>query len=147
MPTLAAPPAQRALRRVVVTGVGCVSPLGGTAEATWAGVLAGASNAQRVAFRGAEYLAAPVCEGVEVPCGRDQSRFIGLALAAAREAVADAGAGCLGGDAARRAVSVASGIGSIGDAAAAARALEAGKKLSPFFVPRLLANMAATVDM
>ena len=66
-----APPAQRALRRVVVTGVGCVSPLGGTTKTTWAGVPgAGASNAQRVAFRGAEYLAAPVCEGVEVPCGR-----------------------------------------------------------------------------
>ena len=34
MASLAAPPAQRALRRVVVTGVGCLSPLGGTVEAT-----------------------------------------------------------------------------------------------------------------
>ncbi|KAH8075307.1 Rab GDP-dissociation inhibitor [Aureococcus anophagefferens] len=118
---LAAPPTTRALRRVVVTGIGCVSPVGATAPETWAGVLAGASNARRLTFGGREYLAAPAHEGAAIPRARDRSRFINLAVAAAAEAAADAGLAAL----------------------AAAPSGAASAKLSPYFVPRLLANMAA----
>ena len=140
---LAAPPTTRALRRVVVTGIGCVSPVGATAPETWAGVLAGASNARRLTFGGKEYLAAPVHEAAAIPRARDRSRFINLAVAAAAEAVADAGPAALAVAPERRGVCVASGIGSLGDAVGAAASLAAGRKLSPYFVPRLLANMAA----
>ena len=140
---LAAPPTTRALRRVVVTGIGCVSPVGATAPETWAGVLAGASNARRLTFGGREYLAAPAHEAAAIPRARDRSRFINLAVAAAAEAVADAGPAALAVAPERRGVCVASGIGSLGDAVGAAASLAAGRKLSPYFVPRLLANMAA----
>ena len=102
------------MRRVVVTGVGVVSPLGWGAEATWAALLAGKSGAGRITtFDASEYACQVACEvprvdgrgggGPDVPGSfdpdqvmspKDQRRvddFILYAMAAADEAVKDAG--------------------------------------------------------
>jgi 3-oxoacyl-[acyl-carrier-protein] synthase II len=140
---------------IVVTGLGCVSPLGTDAASTWQALLAGRSGVARLpeafAPRQAVQIAArvpgPVDPG-DLPAKelRRLDRAILLALAAAREALADAGlvAGqsC---DGDRTGVAIGSGIGGIGTLTENHRALlEAGpRRVSPFFIPMTLANMPA----
>ena len=50
----------QALRRVVVTGIGAVSPLGANTADAWRGVLEGKTGARRVAFNGDDFACAPV---------------------------------------------------------------------------------------
>ena len=176
----ALPPA-RLHRRVVVTGLGLVCPLGVGAGASWSALLA---NSCGVRPGGTDLLDVPVAR---VPRGpsphewdvtrvvpRSDSRtmspeFIAFVLAAAGEALADAAllpashcarggaladvpSASLLGDGGTRVgpyastrvgVAVGSGIGAVEEVGAAARSLARGEKISPFFVPRILLNMAA----
>src|SRR5678810_695992 len=87
-------------RRVVITGIGCVTPLGLGREAFWNGLLTGKSGVRRIeAFDPSSF---PVQIAAEVPSFDWQSqlnpkdrkhvpRTVPLALAAAREALEDAG--------------------------------------------------------
>ena len=129
------------LRRVVVTGLGCASPLGGTAAESWRRAQRGESAAKEFNIDGASFVAAR-CGGLALDEKREKARVVALALRAAAEAVRDAG-GLEAHAPARRGASIASGVGGLGDIVDAAHRVAGGKKLSPFFVPRALCNTAA----
>src|SRR5687767_11549453 len=87
-------------RRVVVTGLGCVSPVGNTVAESWANLLAGQSGIDTVQSFDTGSLAvrfAGEVKGFNVTDympekeARHMDRFIHLGLAAASQAVADAG--------------------------------------------------------
>ena len=153
------------MRRVVITGMGLVSPLGSQVELAWQRLLAGRS--------GITQLPDAVCDGVPakvagqvlplaqdpeggwdadaVVSAKDQrkmDRFIPFALGAAQQALAQAGWPAAGGDEAalaRTATVIASGIGGFGAIAEAVRTTESRgpQRLSPFTVPSFLVNLAA----
>ena len=137
------PPARlhQPLRRVVVTGLGCASPLGGTAAESWRRAQRGESAAAQFDIDGASFVAAR-CGDLALDEKREKARVVALALRAAAEAVRDAG-GLEAHAPARRGASIASGVGGLGDIVDAAHRVAEGKKLSPFFVPRALCNTAA----
>jgi 3-oxoacyl-[acyl-carrier-protein] synthase II len=149
--------------RIVVTGVGTVSPLGCGIEAVWTRLLAGRS--------GLSLLPAEVSDGVgsliagQVPdraedpeAGYDplvaiaakdlkkMDRFIEFALVAAKEALDQAGwQPTSEAQRERTATIIASGVGGFGAIAEAVRTTDARgpRRLSPFTAPSFLANMAA----
>ncbi|WP_426944918.1 beta-ketoacyl-ACP synthase II [Pseudomonas oryzihabitans] len=149
--------------RIVVTGVGTVSPLGCGTEAVWSRLLAGRS--------GLSLLPAEVSDGVgsliagQVPdraedpeAGYDplaaiaakdlkkMDRFIEFALVAAKEALDQAGwQPTSETQRERTATIIASGVGGFGAIAEAVRTTDARgpRRLSPFTAPSFLANMAA----
>jgi 3-oxoacyl-[acyl-carrier-protein] synthase II len=148
---------------VVVTGLGCVSPLGVDVASSWGALLAGRSGVARlpddfdprVPVRIAARVPGPVDAGDVPPKElRRLDRAILLALAAAREALADAGLAAGPGvslaagadcDPDRAGVAIGSGIGGVGTLLDNHRALlEHGpRRISPFFIPMTLANMPA----
>jgi 3-oxoacyl-[acyl-carrier-protein] synthase II len=140
-----------ARRRVVVTGLGCVTPLGNDAESTWQALLRGESGVG--ALEGEEFAPLPariagMVKG-EVDAGdvdfkerRRLDRVILFALAAAREAMADSGlAGSYAPE--RVGVAVGSAIGGLGTLLANHVAFISGgpRRVSPFAIPMALANM------
>jgi len=157
------------MRRVVITGVGVVSPLGWGAEKTWAAILAGKSGAGRItAFDAADYACQVACEvprvngrgggGPDIDGSfdpdlvlstREQRRvddFILYAIAAADEAVKDAGWTPEDEHERRRTgVIIGSGIGGLATIAETAIELhEKGpRRVSPFFIPSALINLAS----
>ncbi len=140
---------------VVVTGLGCVSPLGTDVRSTWQAVLDGRSGVTRLPedfeprspVQIAARVTGPVDPGELPPKElRRLDRTILLALAAAREALADAGlAAGSASDPARVGVAIGSGIGGVETLLENHRALLTGgpRRVSPFFVPMTLANMPA----
>jgi 3-oxoacyl-[acyl-carrier-protein] synthase II len=139
---------------VVVTGLGCVSPLGVGVDRTWQAALAGASGVSRLPEDFEPRLAVQIAARVagEVDPGdippkelRRLDRVILLALAAAREAVLDSGLGDGEVVPERAGVAIGSGIGGVNTLLANHRALlDAGpRRISPFFIPMTLANMPA----
>jgi 3-oxoacyl-[acyl-carrier-protein] synthase II len=151
------------MRRVVVTGMGMVSPLGVGVEAAWARLLAGRSGITRLPEELAPDVPAQIAGRVlsiaedpeagfdidaSVP-GKDQKkmdRFIAFAIAAANEAIAQAAwAPQTEAERARTATVIATGIGGFPAIAEAVRTTDARgvRRLSPFTVPAFLANLAA----
>ncbi|MDO9430779.1 MAG: beta-ketoacyl-ACP synthase II [Phenylobacterium sp.] len=151
------------MRRIVVTGMGVVSPLGTGTEAAWARLIAGQSGLRRLPADLAPDVPAQVAgtvqsktEDVEagfdldaaVP-GKDQKkmdRFIQFALAAADEAIAQAKwAPETDAEKNRTATIIATGIGGFPAIAEAVRITDTRgvRRLSPFTVPSFLANLAA----
>ena len=136
---------------VVVTGLGATTPLGGDVASTWSAMLAGTSGVRRLTDAWVDDLpvkiAAPAAvDPVEIvgkPTARKMDRYEQLALVAAREAWADAGAPEV--DSYRLGVAVTSGIGGIGSTLTAYDMLhEKGwNRISPFTVPMLMPNGAA----
>ncbi|MDW8069051.1 MAG: beta-ketoacyl-ACP synthase II [Anaerolineae bacterium] len=138
--------------RVVVTGVGAVTPLGLTAEETWQGLLAGRSGIGPITQFDSSHL--PVRIAGEVK-GFDPGRYMPprevrriarasqLALAAAQEAVAMAGLPPHLGE--RASVVIGTGIGGLEWAFAQARVLweQGWERVSPFGIPASLPNMPA----
>ena len=137
--------------RVVVTGLGATTPLGGDVPSTWAGMLAGRSGA--AALTDDEYaslparIAARAAVDPATVLDRVQARRLDrceqFALVAAREAWADAGAPEVPPE--RLGVVVSSGIGGVASTLAAYDTLrERGwQRLSPFTVPMLMPNGSA----
>ena len=140
--------------RVVVTGVGVVSPLGLDADSTWKNMLAGRSGVGPItAFDTDGYgttIAAEVdgfdADGV---VGRRQARrmdrFVQLAAAASIEAVDDAGIAVDDDNRNRVSVMLASGIGGIITLESQIGVLDARgpRRVSPFLVPMMLPDMAS----
>lgn len=139
-------------RRVVVTGLGVLSPLALTAEETWSRILRGESGAGPITHFDTEGW--PVRIACEVKGfdplrymdkkeARRTDRFIQLALAAAREAVASSGLCITPKNAERVGVSVGSGIGGIATIEEQHKILlERGhSRISPFFIPGIIINM------
>ena len=137
--------------RVVVTGLGATTPVGGDAPSTWQAMLAGRSGvaaltedwAQRLPCQIAARAAVEPTTVIDRVQARKLDRCEMFALAAAREAWADAGTPEV--DPLRLGVVVASGIGGIGSVLAAYDTLkEKGwSRLSPFTVPMLMPNGSA----
>jgi 3-oxoacyl-[acyl-carrier-protein] synthase II len=139
-------------RRVVVTGLGCVTPLGLGAGPTWANACEGVSGIGLLDGPEHEPLAARIAGSVsgEPDAGdlspKERRRLdpvILFALAAAREALADAGIGREDVDPDRAGVFVASAIGGLETLLGNHRSfLKSGaRRVSPFAIPMTLANM------
>jgi 3-oxoacyl-[acyl-carrier-protein] synthase II len=140
-------------RRVVVTGMGCVSPLGGDVSATWEAATVGASGVgPLVRFDASELpvrIAATCADAIELRSvsAKDARRFdrcTRLALAAAEQAVADAGLDeAPDGD--RIGVAIGTSIGGIETLLTAHDVLRehGARRLSPFMVPMCLPNMSS----
>jgi 3-oxoacyl-[acyl-carrier-protein] synthase II len=137
--------------RVVITGLGATTPLGGDVPSTWQAMLAGRSGVQALTDDWAQRLPCQIAARAAVEpttvIDRAQARRLDrcemFALVAAREAWADAGSPEV--DRERLGVAVASGIGGIGSIISAYDTLkEKGwSRLSPFTVPQLMPNGAA----
>ena len=147
--------------RVVVTGLGTTSPLGGDAASTWEGLLAGRSGVRRLGdwadglpVRIGATAAVDPTEVLDRVVARRLDRSSQLALVAALEAWADAGldtaqqAGDVDGD--RLGVAFASGIGGVHTLLANHDAMrdKGVRRVSPIAVPMLMANApAATISL
>jgi len=150
------------VRRVVVTGIGMVSPLAGNAEETWAGILAGRSGAARITnFEVSDLPCQIACQvkrgdgtngtwnpdaWMEPKEQRKVDDFIIYAVSAATQALADAQwAPKTAKDQNATGVLVGSGIGGLGGIYEASLILkERGpRRLSPFFVPGRLINLGS----
>ncbi len=143
-------------RRVVVTGLGCISPVGNTVEQSWANLLAGTPGIDRIASFDASNLACTfagevkgfnIVDYIAEKQARHMDRFIHLGLAAACQAVADAGlptGAALGDEQAERiGVNIGSGIGGLPMIEEThSEMLNRGpRRISPFFVPASIINM------
>jgi 3-oxoacyl-[acyl-carrier-protein] synthase II len=141
-------------RRVVVTGLGLVTPLGNTVEATWAGLMAGRSGAGPITkFDTSNFPVRFACEvkafdplnHIEKKKARKMGAFTHYAIAASDEAIADSGLKITNGNAERVGTYISSGIGDFwGIEREHQKLLEKGPRaVSPFFIVSVLANMAA----
>jgi 3-oxoacyl-[acyl-carrier-protein] synthase II len=141
-------------RRVVVTGLGLVSPVGTGVGAGWEGILAGRSGARPITRFDAT--AFPVRFACTVPDfdparyfsakdARKMDPFIHYGIAAADEAIADAGLDFAGMDTTRVGAVIGSGIGGLpGIEEGHGEYLRGGpRRISPFFVPANIINMVA----
>jgi 3-oxoacyl-[acyl-carrier-protein] synthase II len=150
------------MRRVVVTGLGIVSPLGADIESTWKRMLAGESGASTITRFDASDLSARVAFEVKEGDGsngtlkrddwidpKEQRRyddFIQYALIAAKQALRDSGYEAKSEDQRYRSgVLVGSGIGGLGSIQDTTLLMnEKGpRRISPFFIPGSLINLAS----
>ncbi len=141
-------------RRVVVTGVGAITPLGNSATALWENLLAGASGAAPITrFDPAAFDTKFACEVkgfnaedyLDKKDARRMDVFTHFALAAAKQAIDDAALEKLDGlDKDRVGVILGSGIGGMGSFEREFRKLvEKGPgRVSPFFIPTMIADIA-----
>lgn len=142
-------------RRVVVTGLGIVSPVGSSVDLAWSNILAGRSGIVPIThydvstyptkFAGLVSADFKPEEAMGPKELRKTDPFIHYGVAAAKQAVRDAGIEVTDANRERIAVTVGSGIGGIGSIEDECRALhEKGvKRVSPFFVPSSIINMVA----
>ena len=141
-------------RRVVVTGVGLVSPLGIGTEPTWKGLLAGESGAANITLFDASQhstrFAAEVkgfdpLHWVEKKEVKKMDRFIQFAVAAADFAVKDSGMAVTPENAEMVGVYIGSGIGGFRTIEDAHSDLVNGgpRRVSPFFIPSAIVNLAS----
>jgi 3-oxoacyl-[acyl-carrier-protein] synthase II len=143
-------------RRVVVTGLGLISPVGNTVAAGWANILAGQSGIDRITRFDASAFACQfagevkdfnVGDYISTKEARTMDRFIHYGLAASMQAVQDAGLPI--GDALteeqaeRIGVLVGSGIGGLPmiEETHAELTARGPRRISPFFVPASIINM------
>jgi 3-oxoacyl-[acyl-carrier-protein] synthase II len=149
------------MRRVVITGLGMVTPLGDGVEASWANALAGKSGARTIEKFDASHLGTNYA--CEVPRGegagefnaddymapkeqRKVDDFILYGMAAAQQAVEDAGwTPDDQGELERTGVMIGSGIGGLSSIADTAVLIkERGpRRVSPFFIPGALVNLVS----
>ena len=138
--------------RVVVTGLGAVTPLGNDLSTSWAGVRAGNSGVDRITHFDPGAFASQIAGEVKgfdaaavfgVKEARRGARPIHLAMAAAREALADSGLD-IGPIAADVAVCMGSGIGGVEVLERATRVVDAEgpRRVSPFAAATALIDMA-----
>ncbi len=156
------------MRRVVITGIGLVTPLAGNREASWERLIEGRSGAQKIDLFDTDDLSCKIAAQVPWATGRgggegdpeafDPDRagsakerrrvgeFIVYGMAAAAEAIEDSGwvpqteeEKCMTG------VLIGSGIGGLPEIAETAKILEESgpRKVSPFFIPSALINLCS----
>ncbi len=141
-------------RRVVVTGLGIVSPTGTGVSAAWENIIAGRSGISRITRFDTTGFASQIAGEVKgfdaaehMPAkeARRLDTFIHYGIAAANEAIRDAGIEVTPENAERIATVIGSGIGGLPLIEETHGALTAGgpRKISPFFVPGSIINMIA----
>ncbi len=142
------------MKRVVVTGLGAVTPIGNDVPSLWASLLAGASGVARIssfdpsaldsqiAAEVKHFDPAPYLSPKEI---KRSERFVQFAVASAKQAVADAGLALEQTDPFRAGVIIGCGMGSMHliEDQHSVLVSKGPKKLSPFMIPMLIANMAA----
>jgi 3-oxoacyl-[acyl-carrier-protein] synthase II len=143
-------------RRVVVTGLGCISPVGNTVAESWTNILAGQSGIDRITKFDASNFSCQIAgevKGFDVESymtskeARSMDTFIHYGIAAAAQAVADAGlptGEALGEEEATRiGCNIGSGIGGLPmiEATHAELTNRGPRRVSPFFVPASIINM------
>ncbi|MCH5218658.1 MAG: beta-ketoacyl-ACP synthase II [Muribaculaceae bacterium] len=145
------------LKRVVITGLGAITPLGNDVETTWKAAVAGESGAGPIThFDASKFKTQFACEvkgfDPNEHFDRKKSRQLDLyaqyALVAAKEAVEDSGLDSEDVDKDRVGVVFAAGIGGLHtfeeEAGYYARhGEEQGPKYNPFFIPKMIADIAA----
>ncbi|MBQ4130279.1 MAG: beta-ketoacyl-ACP synthase II [Alphaproteobacteria bacterium] len=148
------------MKRVVITGMGIVSPVGTGIEYAWKNILAGKSGVRKIDSFEVSDLASQIAgipqQGTEegqynpdaVVDAREQrkmDRCIIYGMVAADEAIKDAGLDKYDGDMTRVGVSIGSGIGGLNTIYDNCVELHDGgpRRVSPFFIPKGIINMAA----
>lgn len=141
-------------RRVVVTGLGLISPLGVGVEKSWSGLLQGRSGIRGITHFDASLFATRIAgevdgfkpeDYIEPKEVKKMDRFIHFGVAASTMAVADAGLKIDENNAARVGVYVGSGMGGLPTIEHYHKVmLEKGpRRITPFFIPMLIINLAA----
>jgi 3-oxoacyl-[acyl-carrier-protein] synthase II len=143
-------------RRVVVTGLGCISPVGNTVAESWTNILAGKSGVDRITKFDASNFSCQIAaevKGFDVETymsskeARSMDTFIHYGIAAATQAISDAGlptGEALGEEEATRiGCNIGSGIGGLPmiEATHAELTSRGPRRVSPFFVPASIINM------
>ncbi len=144
------------LKRVVVTGIGCVTPLGNNPEEAWANIVAGKSGAAPIThFDTTNFKTKFACEvknlNVNDYIDRKEARKIDpyaqYALIAATQAIEDCGIDLETADKNRIGVVFGVGIGGIktfeDEIGYYATHIENGPKFNPFFIPKMIADICA----
>jgi 3-oxoacyl-[acyl-carrier-protein] synthase II len=140
-------------RRVVITGLGAVTPLGNDVETTWRNLIAGESGAAEItAFDHSDYGVHFACElkdfdpkqWMDHKTARRMDRFAQMILAAARQAEADSGID-VAADSDRIGASIATGIGGLKSFQDCYDVLRdrGPDRVSPFSIPCIIPNMGA----
>ena len=141
-------------RRVVVTGLGMVAPVGHTVEEAWKNILAGKSGIQAITHFDVEPFSVrfggpiygfDITQYISKKDARKMDKFIHYGLAAGCQAIEDAELDITEENAPRIGVAIGAGIGGITGIESSYHAyLEGGpRKISPFFVPANIINMVA----
>ena len=141
-------------KRVVVTGIGLVSPLGNTTEETWAGLVAGKSGVDYITrFDTSQHTVRFAAEAkgfdplnfVEKKEIKKMDYYIFFAIAAAQEAIADSGLKITPENAEEIGTYIGSGIGGFSVFEREhTKMIEGGPgRISPFFIPASIVNLAS----
>ena len=144
------------MKRVVVTGLGAVTPLGNTPEETWENMVKGVSGAAPITlFDATNFKTQFACEvknwnpneWIDRKDARKMDRYAQLAMASAVQGVKDSGLDLDQVDKNRVGVIYGVGIGGIKtfeeEASYYALNKEKGPRFSPFFIPKMIADIAA----
>jgi 3-oxoacyl-[acyl-carrier-protein] synthase II len=142
------------LKRVVVTGLGAITPLGNALSTTWEGLINGRSGAGPITqFDASKFKTRFACEVkdfdplqiIDRKEARKCDRYTLLALNAARDAIADAKFDLEKEDLNRIGVIFASGIGGIKtfEEEVSGYNEERGPRFNPFFIPKMISDIAA----
>lgn len=144
------------LKRVVVTGLGAVTPVGNTPEETWANLIGGKSGAAPITlFDASKFKTQFACEvkGLNISDFIDRKemrkmdRYTQLAVISAKQAVKDCGIDLETADKNRIGVIYGVGIGGIktfeDEVKYYASVEKDGPKFNPFFIPKMIADIAS----
>ncbi len=141
-------------RRVVITGIGAITPLGNSVEETWKGLCEGKSGIAPLTHFDASAFTTrfggsirdfDVTQYIPVKEARRLDQFLHYGIAAGIQAVRDAGLQEAGYDPLRIGVAVGSGIGGITSIEDALHTIDSvgPRRISPFFVPGSIINMVS----
>lgn len=140
-------------KRVAITGIGMLSPLGNTVDATWEGILAGKSGVAPITRFDASVMPTQIAAevknfdpslAVDIKEARRFDTFVLYATEAARQAIQDSGLTITDELALRSGCAIGSGIGGLGQIERNRDAFVEGgpRKISPFFIIGAIINMA-----
>lgn len=142
------------LKRVVVTGLGALTPVGNDANETWDSLLQGKSGAGPITlFDASQFKTTFACEvknfdpndHFDRKEARRYDRYTQFALVSAKEALADSGIDLETTNKNRIGVIISSGIGGIQtfEQEVMGYSAERGPKFNPFFIPKMISDIAA----
>jgi len=143
-----------AKRRVVVTGMGMITPVGNDVVTTWQNILAGKSGVSQIEHFDASDLACRICAPIKnfdvtaymsEKDARKRDTFIQYGMAAAMQAIEDAKLQVTNVNAHRIGLAIGSGIGGLPSIERSHEVLlkSGPRKISPFFIPSALINLTA----
>ncbi|MDB6079011.1 MAG: 3-oxoacyl-(acyl-carrier-protein) synthase 2, partial [Akkermansiaceae bacterium] len=144
-------------RRVVITGIGCLSPLGNDLKSTWDGMKAGRSGIAIIEQLDPTPYECKIAGEVKnfapdgyfnlVKDARRSDRYVQFGVGAAKMAMADSGIDVSTIDPRRMGVMVGSGIGGLGFLEREHETLltKGPKRVSPFTIPMMISNIASGI--